>query len=110
MLGEFQDDALFAVNFVFGVGGREDGEEEAFDTNGWFNYVWDKRLISVLIAVFHRFARGFGDIGEVKVSAIGEAHKFFFAIWVVKHKVDGAFGIVGAVCGRDFIFVDMAWV
>ena len=42
MGGEFEDCAFVTVYFVFDVGGGEDGEEESFDTNGWFDDMGDE--------------------------------------------------------------------
>ena len=106
VLGQFEDGAFIAVNFVLGVCGGKNGKEETFDADRRLDDVWDKCLISDFIAVDHRFAGLAFDIHEVKVSAVGKAHKLLCAIWVIKHEVDGAFGIVSAVFGGDFELVD----
>ena len=62
----------------------------------------NKNFVGVFVAIIHRPARGAGDVLEVKIGAISEAHELFFAIRVGKHEVDGAFRIVGAVFGGNF--------
>ena len=66
----------------------------------------NESIAGVFIAVEHGFAGFAFDVLEVEVGAVGETHEFLFAVRIVKHEVDGAFRIVGAVFGWDFIFVD----
>ena len=67
----FMDGALAAVYLIFGIGGGQHSKEEPFDTYGRFDDMWDKCFVSVFVAIFHRFARCFGDISEIEIGAIG---------------------------------------
>ena len=110
VFGEFEDDTLAVVDGFFGVGSSKDGEEKSFDANGWLDDVRDKGSTGLFVAVFHGFAGFFGDVGKVKIGAVGQAHEFFFAVGVIKHKINSAFAVMGAVFGGNFEFVDVVGV
>ena len=108
VFGEFENGAgfVFTFDFFFGVGFGQDGEEETLDADRRLDDVWNESTAGVFVTVEHGFARFAFDVLEVEVGAVGETHKFFLTVWVVEHEVNGAFRIVGAVFGWDFVFVD----
>ena len=69
--------------------------------------MWDKCLISLFVAIFHGFAGFSCNICKVKIGAIGKTHEFLFAVWIIKHEINGALGVVGAVFCWNFVLVDV---
>ncbi len=109
MGGEFQYDAFVTINVVFGVGGGEDSHNESLNTKAWLNNVGNESFLSALVAIFHVFARFAGDIAEVKIGTIGNAHEFFATNWIIKFNINGTFGIMGAVLRRHFEVVNFVF-
>ena len=103
---EFQNDAFFAINIIFGVSGSKHCHDETFNAETWLNDVRNESFAGVFVAIFHIFARFALNIPKVKIGAIGDTHELFATDWVVKFDIDGAFRIMGAVFWRDLEVVD----
>ena len=62
MLRKFEEDALFAINFILGVSGTEDGHNGSFDTKARLNNVRYERCATIFGTIFHAFAGVFLDV------------------------------------------------
>lgn len=92
---ELHQATLFAADFVFGVGGSEDGEEEAIDAERGLDDVGDELLLGGFVEDLHGLARVLLMLAEVEVAAGGDAPELLFAEGELEGDVGAGLGVMG---------------
>ena len=98
--------AFVVGDFVFGVGGGEDGEESAVNAEGGLNHMGDVLRFGGFVEDLHGLAGVFLVLVEVVIRAAGDAPEFLFSVGEVEHEIGGGAGVEGELVLGVYVFGD----